>query len=67
MFVGAHGPDSFGKMALNRLEYEGIDISNFVELPFSKTGLCVVFHERSAGIHAALVAPRRTTNVRQAW
>src|ERR1700747_632601 len=56
MFVGAHGPDSFGKMALNRLEHEGIDISNFVELPYSKTGLCLVFHERRAGVHAALVA-----------
>jgi ribokinase len=56
MFVGAHGPDSFGKMALNRLEHEGIDISNFVELPHSTTGLCLVFHERTAGAHAALVA-----------
>jgi ribokinase len=56
MFVGARGPDSFGKMALNRLEYEGIDTSNFVELPFSKTGLCLVFHERRPGAHAALVA-----------
>jgi ribokinase len=56
MFVGAHGPDSFGKMALSRLEHEGIDISNFVELPYSKTGLCLVFHERRAGAHAALVA-----------
>jgi ribokinase len=55
-FVGAHGPDSFGKMALNRLEHEGIDISSFVELPYSKTGLCLVFHERRAGAHAALVA-----------
>jgi ribokinase len=56
MFVGAHGPDSFGKMALNRLENERIDISNFVELPYSSTGLCLVFHERRAGAHAALVA-----------
>jgi len=55
-FVGAHGPDSFGRMALNRLELEGVDISNFVELPFSNTGLCLVFHERRAGAHAALVA-----------
>ncbi|HEX3443568.1 MAG TPA: PfkB family carbohydrate kinase [Chthoniobacterales bacterium] len=55
-FVGAHGPDAFGKMALDRLEKEGISISNFVELPFSKTGLCLVFHERRAGAHAALVA-----------
>jgi ribokinase len=56
MFVGAHGPDAFGKMALERLEHEGIDTSNFVELPLSKTGLCLVFHERRAGTHAALVA-----------
>src|SRR6201987_4091083 len=56
MFVGAHGPDSFGKMALSRLEHEGIAIPNFVELPYSKTGLCLVFHERRAGVHAALVA-----------
>jgi fructose-1-phosphate kinase PfkB-like protein len=56
MFVGAHGPDSFGKMARSRLENERIDISNFVELPYSKTGLCLVFHERRAGAHAALVA-----------
>ena len=56
MFVGAHGPDSFGKMARNRLENERIDISNFIELPYSKTGLCLVFHERRAGAHAALVA-----------
>jgi ribokinase len=55
-FVGAHGPDAFGKMALDRLDHEGIDISNFVELPFSKTGLCLIFHERKAGAHAALVA-----------
>jgi ribokinase len=56
MFVGAHGPDAFGKMALDRLDHEGIDISNFVELPFSQTGLCLIFHERKAGAHAALVA-----------
>jgi ribokinase len=56
MFVGAHGPDAFGKMALDRLDHEGIDISNFVELPLSKTGLCLIFHEREAGAHAALVA-----------
>jgi ribokinase len=56
MFVGAHGPDSFGKMAVNRLEHEGIDISNFVEMPYSNTGLCLVFHERRAGAHAALAA-----------
>jgi ribokinase len=56
VFVGAHGADAFGKMALNRMQHEGIEISNFVELPFSKTGLCLVFHERKAGAHAALVA-----------
>jgi ribokinase len=55
-FVGAHGPDAFGKMALSRMELERIDISNFVELPFSQTGLCLIFHERAAAAHAALVA-----------
>jgi ribokinase len=54
--VGAHGPDAFGKMALNRMELERVDISNFVELPYSKTGLCLIFNERGAGAHAALVA-----------
>jgi ribokinase len=56
VFVGARGPDSFGQTALNLLEKEGIDVSNFVELPLAKTGLCLVFHEREAGVHAALVA-----------
>jgi ribokinase len=27
-----------------------------IELPFSNTGLCLLFHERAAGAHAALVA-----------
>jgi ribokinase len=56
VFVGARGPDAFGKMALNRMELEGINTSNFAELPFSNTGLCLIFHERRAGAHAALVA-----------
>jgi sugar/nucleoside kinase (ribokinase family) len=43
-------------MALSRMELEGNGISNFVELPFSSTGLCLIFHERAAGAHAALVA-----------
>jgi ribokinase len=56
IFVGAHGPDSFGKTARDRLASEGIDISNFVELPSSKTGVSLVFHERAACAHAALIA-----------
>jgi ribokinase len=56
IFVGAHGPDLFGKMARDRLANEGIDISHFVELPSSKTGVSLVFHERAAGGHAALIA-----------
>lgn len=55
-FVGGHGPDMFGKMALERLAQERIDISDFVELPSSKTGVAMVFQERKAGAHAALVA-----------
>ncbi|MBV8814677.1 MAG: hypothetical protein JO271_09315 [Verrucomicrobia bacterium] len=56
IFIGAHGPDLFGKMARDRLATEGIDISHFVELPSSKTGVSLVFHERAAGAHAALIA-----------
>src|SRR6202050_3493838 len=53
LFVGARGPDAFGQMALNRLEHEGIDITNFVELPFSKTGFCLVFFATKTRGHAA--------------
>src|SRR6516225_7695503 len=45
-FVGAHGPDAFGKMALERLIKEGIDIGDFIELPLSKTGVAMMFQER---------------------
>jgi ribokinase len=55
-FVGAHGPDTFGKMALDRLSREGIDISDFIELPASKTGVAMIFQERKTAAHAALVS-----------
>jgi ribokinase len=55
-FVGAHGPDAFGKMAVDRLSREGIDISDFIELPFAKTGVAMVFQERKTAAHAALVS-----------
>jgi ribokinase len=55
-FVGAHGPDAFGKMALERLIKEGIDIGDFIELPLSKTGVAMMFQERKTAAHAALVS-----------
>ena len=55
-FVGAHGPDTFGKMAIERLSREGIDISDFIELPSSKTGVAMIFQERKTAAHAALVS-----------
>jgi ribokinase len=55
-FVGAHGPDVFGKMAVERLEREGLDISDFIELPASKTGTALIFNERTTGAHAGLIA-----------
>jgi ribokinase len=61
-FVGAHGPDAFGKMALDRLAREGIDISDFVELPLSKTGVAMIFQERKTGSHVALVSNSANTD-----
>ena len=55
-FVGAHGRDAFGKMARERLSMEGIDISDFVELPRSKTGVALFFQERKTAAHAALAS-----------
>ena len=55
-FVGAHGPDPFGKMAIDRLLHELVDTSDFVELPSSKTGVALIFQERTTGVHTALVA-----------
>jgi ribokinase len=55
-FVGAHGPDAFGKIARDRLDREGIDITDFVELPLSKTGVAMIFQERKTAAHAALVS-----------
>jgi ribokinase len=55
-FVGAHGRDIFGKMAVDRLTKERIDIQHFIELPSYKTGVALMFQERKSGTHAALVA-----------
>src|ERR1700739_2857723 len=55
-FVGAHGADVFGKMALDRLTREQIDIEHFIELPSSKTGVALMLQEQGTGAHAALVA-----------
>jgi ribokinase len=55
-FVGAHGSDLFGRIAVERLAHEHIDISDFVELPSSQTGVALVFQERSPSGHAALIA-----------
>jgi ribokinase len=61
-FVGAHGPDTFGKMALDRLAREGIDITDFVELPASKTGVAMIFQERKTAAHSALVSNSANTD-----
>jgi ribokinase len=55
-FIGAHGADMFGKMALDRFTHEQIDIAHFVELPSSKTGVTLMLQEQGTGAHAALVA-----------
>lgn len=55
-FVGAHGRDTFGGLAVERLAREGIDISDFIELPSSKTGVAMIFQERKTAAHAALVS-----------
>jgi ribokinase len=61
-FVGAHGPDAFGRIALDRLAREGIDITDFVELPLSKTGVAMIFQERKTATHAALVSNSANTD-----
>ena len=43
-------------MARGRLSVEGIDISDFVELPLSKTGVALFFQERKTAAHAALAS-----------
>ena len=48
-FVGAHGADMFGKMARDRLTMEGVHISDFIELPLSKTGVAMFFQEVKTG------------------
>jgi ribokinase len=55
-FVGAHGTDVFGKMALDRLTQEQIDIAHFIELPSSNTGVTLMLQEQGTGAHAGLVA-----------
>jgi ribokinase len=55
-FIGARGADLFGKMAVDRLTREQIDIEDFIELPSSKTGVALMLQEQGTGAHAALVA-----------
>ncbi|MBV8214723.1 MAG: hypothetical protein JOZ08_16065 [Verrucomicrobia bacterium] len=54
-FVGGHGKDMFGQMAVERLAREHIDISHFIELPASKTGVALVYQRRKTGGNAVLV------------
>jgi ribokinase len=49
VFVGAHGHDAFGAMAQGQLNHEGIDISNFRELPSVSTGASLGMMEESTG------------------
>ena len=53
-FIGAHGPDTFGRMGNDRLAAEGIDVSGFIELPSSKTGVAMFFQERKTAAHVAV-------------
>src|SRR3954453_541932 len=48
-FIGAHGHDAFGGMALGQLTNEGIDISNFRELHSISTGASLGMLEASTG------------------
>jgi ribokinase len=48
-FVGAHGRDAFGGMAQGQLNNEGIDITNFRELPFVSTGASLSMVDISTG------------------
>jgi ribokinase len=48
-FIGAHGHDAFGGMAQGQLNHEGIDISNFRELPSVSTGTTLGMLEVSTG------------------
>ncbi|MBV9874518.1 MAG: hypothetical protein JO025_07300 [Verrucomicrobia bacterium] len=61
-FVGAHGSDAFGNMARDRLAREGIDITDFVELPSSKTGVAMIFQERKTAFHSALISNSANTD-----
>jgi ribokinase len=49
VFIGAHGHDAFGAMAQGQLNHDGIDISNFRELPSVSTGASLAMLEASTG------------------
>jgi ribokinase len=59
-FVGAHGPDVFGKLARERLARENIDITHFVELPLARTGVAMSFLDARTG--EDMVAVARSAN-----
>jgi ribokinase len=46
----------FAEMATDRLARERIDISDFIELPSSQTGVAMLFQERKTGVHSGLIA-----------
>jgi ribokinase len=55
-FIGAHGHDAFGVMAQDQLNKEGIDISNFRDLPSVSTGASLGMLEASTGRNFLLCA-----------
>jgi ribokinase len=56
LFIGAHGHDAFGGMAQGQLNNEGIDISNFRELPSVSTGASLAMLEATTGRNFLLCA-----------
>jgi ribokinase len=48
-FIGAHGHDAFGSMAQGQLNHEGIDITDFREIPSVSTGVSLSMVEGSTG------------------
>jgi ribokinase len=48
-FIGAHGHDAFGGMAQGQLNHEGIDITDFREIPSVSTGVSLSMVEASTG------------------
>ena len=48
-FIGAHGHDAFGSMAQGQLNHEGIDITDFREIPSVSTGASLGMLEASTG------------------